>query len=190
MVQLLIDYGADINVEHEGMSALSISIEKRLVPMSKILVKQIALLQGQNLFVSKVNLDVLKAHGELTGFQLMCDSEIESLKKNPFVDTSYFYFDIFKIRDNSILAALAINENIVKVVKSDDLKEKFPNYGEMLVERFDRAIFKNKDFELIKRFINYLAVRNHDILPELPFTFVSKLFTYLEDKDVAVLRKL
>lgn len=115
---------------------------------------------------------------------------MKMLKSNKFNESDLSYFDIFEINEVCKLAGLARNENIVNVLKCDNFKDKFLIYGEMIVAHFDKGILRNRDFQLVKSFINYLSTRDHNQLPKLPLTAISEIFNCLDFDDVDKLRKL
>lgn len=88
------------------------------------------------------------------------------------------------------MASLANNPSFFNVLKSRAFEEKFPIYGQLIVDHFDKGVLRNKDFELLKRFVNYLSVRDHDQLPRLPFTVVTEIFDFLHDDDFSGFKKL
>lgn len=187
IIKLLLDYGADINnIRFEEESVM-----EGLNEQSKLLiVRRIVLMKEQNIYVSKSSLNAIKTSEKLNALQNECADEIEILRAKQFEDSSVFYIDVLKTKDIRKLAVLAGNVNIAKAVKSDDFKEKFPIYGEMIVENFEKGFSKKKDFELLKRFVNYLALRKSYKLSYLPFTAVCKIYDYLTDAEVNKLRYL
>lgn len=204
VVKLLLDRRADINAEHNGMTALrmllvqqmqiylsnAVRVEKRRYELSKFLVWRMVLMRSQDLFISEANFDAINSDERLKAYQKQCNDELELLKAKRFEESFLSYFDILEVKDVGKLAGLARNESILKVLKSTDFKDEFPIYGEMIVKHFEQGVLKHKDFALVKRFIDYLSIRNHDKLPKLPFTFVCELFSYLNDADIATLRNL
>lgn len=141
----LLDRGADMNAEYKGRTALTISIEKGFFLQAKILIRQMILLKSQDAHVSEKNLNASNAIEKLCEFQSRCESEVELLKSEKFDDSTLSYFDIFNVNDINKLASLASNENILKLLNSDDFVKKFPIYGGMIVKLFDKGISKNKD---------------------------------------------
>lgn len=192
ILQLLLEHGADINAVYDGKTALALALGQGRVGISKVLVKHIVLMKSQNLLiVSEDNLSALEASDELKVFKNECHSEIEVLRKRKFKDSSLCYLDVVQTKDIDRIAAWARNQNIVRVLKSLSFKIRFPIYGEMIVQHFNKGISKNEDFQLIRRFFNYLSTREtDDKLSELPLISVCEIFTHLNDKDVAQLRHL
>lgn len=183
---LLMDYGADINEECDGRTALAMAVDEKLWEETEVLVKHLVLIKSlMGSFVSEVNLNAAKGD-----FHDKCVREAELLMKNKFYDTIYSYLDVLKIKDRCKLAALASNEDVVQTFETVDFENEFPVYGPMIVRVIEKGASMNRDFELLKRFSDYLSSRDHDRLPKLPFTFISKLFTYLGSADMDTLRKL
>lgn len=160
------------------------------------------LMKSQNLFISEEN---FKAASKVLKYNMIgnlylpnnfffaendFEKEINLLKTEKFEDSPVSYYDILDKKNVQKLATLACNENIVQTVKSSDFKIKFPIYSEMIVEKIDKGISRNRDFQLIIRFVNYLSTRKHDKRPKLPFTFDSEMFSYLNEEDVDTLRDL
>lgn len=147
-------------------------------------------MKSNGLDVSEINLNAIKGNGNVDYHQKKCSYELRLLQSVKFDDTSLSCFDIIGTKEVAKLAGLARNAIIIKVIKYDEFITKFPIYGEMIVENLDKGILKNKDFELVKRFILYLASRDHDKLPTLPMTAINEIFSYLNFENVANLRKL
>lgn len=140
--------------------------------------------------ISEFNLSTIEARKSLNEYRSKCKDELELLTSKMFENCKLFYLDILKIKDVAKLAGLARNEYITNVLKPDNFIEKFPVYGALIVEHFNAGVLRNKDFDLVKRFIQYLSTRDYDQLPQLPLTAVSEIFTYLNFEDVTALRKL
>lgn len=190
IVALLLKRGADINREVDGMTALTIAIHLGKYKLSKLLIRHMILMKGENLDVSQVNLNAARLCSKLTAFQNKCAREVAMLHCEKFDNSSLTYFNVYTVKDVDKLTALASNENIVRVLKSKDFKKKFPIYGRTIIGHFDKGVLGKKDFELFKRFCDYLSTRKDNRLPKLPFTFVCEIFTYLTSEDVDKLRSL
>lgn len=199
VVKCLLDIGADINVEKNGMTAMTLALEvnHREGPyhdeVCRVLIRHIAYLKSRNLFVSNLNLDAAREsrqNKKFTGYYDECARELRLLRNEQFDDSSLFYWDMLNIKNCGKLSTLASNENIVGVLKSDDFSRKFPIYGQLIVKQIDRGIERNNDFNFVKRFVNYLSNRQSNRLPKLPFTFVCDLFAYLSEKDIVTLRNI
>lgn len=198
VLQSLLDEGADVNQRNtHGKTAVALAKSYHYYsrPFLKILTSHIMLMKSQNLFISEENLkavtEVLKNHKVYSyGFsEKKFENEIKLLKFEKFDDSPVSYYDILETKDVQKLSLWACNENIVQTVKSSDFERKFPIYCEMIVRKIDKGTLRNRDFELIKRFMNYLSTRKENKLPRLPFTFVSEMFTHLRHEDVETLRE-
>lgn len=190
MFKLLVETGAAVDVvdvERNDESPLTLAMGRERHELCRFLVRKFALIKSEGSHVSEINWNASREDAILSEFQDKCVSEIELLKSERIDDSSLSYYDIYATKD---VCKLASNENIVRVVKSNDFVERFSIYGQMIVDHLDRGITRNKDFELMKKFTNYLSSREHDKLPKLPFTFVTDLFSYLNGEDVATLRNL
>lgn len=186
MVALLLDHGADFNAKNiNGNTALAASVEPWRYEMRRFLVKYVILKKSLGSLVSQENLDFMKESRTRYEFQINCERELELLRSEIFDNSNLSYFDVFQTKD---LAALARNENIARVLKSNDFQDKFPTYGVMIIDLFNKGVLRNKDFELLKRFFNYLSSRDHDQLPKLPLTVSHEVFSYLRDRDFSNLR--
>lgn len=188
LVCALLAGGADINAQFLRVTAVRVAVECRQEQLYECLVGQLALLKAQNLHVSKENLDVLSAGENLVKLENDCTREIALLQSKVFDDSFVSYYDFLVTRDIDKLANLSSNESIVKVVKSDGFKLEYPIYGQMIAQLLDRGILRNDNFQLIKRFFNYLSINNQ--LPNLPFTSVYNLFMYLNDNDFSIIKQL
>lgn len=187
---LLLDRGADINALYLGATPMTILIQGGKVELAKMVVTQMVLMKERGLNVCQKNWDDISVNNEVVERKNECEKELEWMREDKFDDSSLSMFDIFQSKDDFQLAGWTRNENIFKAFKSDRILNKYPIYGHLIIENFKKGIQKNRDFELVKRFIKYLSTRDHDQLPGLPSTFVSDLFNYLSYYDVAILRNL
>lgn len=190
IVKFLLGKGADINIICNDRETV-LEMDAIDCEVLNIFISHIELMKSQNLYISEKN---LKALSELMegkdDFQKRCVKEIELLKNEKFDDSSLFYYDILAIKDVKKLAKWASNENIVRVVKSNDFEVKFPIYGEIIVENIDKGLSRNRDFTLIRKFFDYLSTRKTDKLPKLPFICICMIFDYLRIQDVDKFRRL
>lgn len=190
LFHLLLSRGADYNVDVNGKTVLDASISRGRVELSEFIVKQFVLWKSMGLVVSEANLKAMRENERASEIKNKCEMEIDLLKGEKFKDSNLSYFDVWMIKDNCKLAALARNENVVGVLKSGEFEMKFPVYGRIIVKHFDEGVLRNRDFELFKRFVNYLSDREQDKLPKLPLAVVSHLFAYFSERDIAILRSL
>lgn len=196
-MKLLLERGIDINVERYGMTAIEI-INKQstmyrfhVLQIEKLIVKHMVIMKSQGLFLSERNLNFVQKNKDLCEFKKQCEKEIRVLESENFDDSNLSCFHVLKNTANIYrMAELARNQNFIKVVKSNDFVKKFPIYGELIIQQLDKGILKNEDFELLKRFFNYLSTREGNRLPIMPLTCVSKVFNYLIKYDVVKLRNL
>lgn len=196
ILQLLLDRGADINVniDPEAISMYFGLYRTGLIANHCIkfilLVRRVMLLKAQNLYISDVIWNEIITTGKLDNLVVKCEREIELMKAEQLDNLSLTCYDILITKDLDKLAALTSNENIVKVLKSKDFKKKFPVYRGLIVHNLNSGIARKHDFEFVKRFFNYLSLRKVDKLPKLPFICVGEIFSHLSGKDVCDLKRI
>lgn len=188
---ILLDRGADINMAMSLQETpLMVAVTSNMGKMWRFLVGQVVLIKSLGLFVSRNNLQFVKRHKKLCDYGKECLWQIELLKIERIVDCDLSCLEFLKIADLRKLAGLARNENIYKFFASTEFEKKFPIYVQVVRRHFDKGTSRNRDFELIYQFTNYLSSREHDKLPMLPLTFVRQLFALLNDRDVSGVRRL
>lgn len=188
MVQLLLDRGADVNARFRGGTPLMNAWCKGSKGLCRLLIKTMLIRKCQNVAISEINWELMRAVKELKCYQDKCAEEIELLKSEFFTNLSLSYLD-FLIKTDPV-GALACNRSIIEAVESNHLQTKFPIYKGLIIRKFSEGTSRNKDFELIKRFFNYLSGRDHDQLPQLPFCAVREVFFHLDYLDVGKLRRI
>lgn len=184
IVGVLLDHGADLNSLKWTKTAMTLAAEKGRDGVCELLTRQMILMETIGLSVNREDLNFVRTNERLVLIVKECLREIQGLKWKKFDDCTLSCLDVLRLKDNcGLLAGLARNENVKRVLLDCEFASDYPIYGRKIVERFQRGITMNKDFDVCKRFVDRLTIA-------LPFTFVCELFKYLDDEDFANLRNL
>lgn len=199
----LLSMGADVNIEDDLGWAIHFLLRHRAVmwcgnsspvdkvkslKISKIVVKHIVKMQSEGLFVCESNLREIRNDVALNAYQSDCKREMDEIKAKKFDGLNFSLYDVFKARDALQLAAYAKNSEVADYLKSGKFREGFPVYSETILENFDRGATRNYLQTRVCNFFTNLFTRKEDKLPKLPVICVSKMFSYLSNKDLINLR--
>lgn len=183
-VELLLNRGVDINEENVyDETGLSIAVAKRRLYASKTIIRAMMKMKCEGKFVSEKNLIASKDIEELCKYQVQCEDELKSLCDKKFINSRLSYFSILKIGNSNQLAALANNENIVQAMELIEFEKEFPIYGKVIVEKFESGVLRKNLFDQLCKLFTYVACRNTDRLPKLPYTCVYQILLYLKTHD-------
>lgn len=191
MVELLFEYGADINLvnaERINLTLLFHSMDNVTMALSRILCKQIVKLQSEKLLVNAGYLEAINNNEEYKAYVKQCERVIDCMRKHEFADTSVSLYDVFVTRSLVRLAAFANNENILNFVKSDKLSEKFPHYSASVQRHLQRGCHRNYLTRRVCNFFSSLSTRQEHSLPKLPASCVGEIFDLLSNRDLERLR--
>lgn len=178
-VQLLLDYGADVNVD-VGIMRYGTTIK-----CNEIIIRHIVKMQNENLTVSQNILRDIDGNDRLRarGLKARCESEIESMKED---DSEVpFWGILISNHSDSGLAKFARNEEIVRVLRSDECRDKYPIYSNVLKNQLRRGIWWNLLLSKVQYFFHALAeVEGNENVPKLPKYCVDEIFSYFSKRDL------
>lgn len=188
-VQLLLDLGADLNAEdNKGCCVLAdasnFMTSPKYLSIAKCLVKRVGLMKLCKLQVSEKNLSAIGNNFQLASFLRECENEIESMKSERCGESKIYCQDILKTRSVSQLAVFARNKGVRQFFKLNDIKRRYPIYGDKINENIRKGFAHGQSLGKLENFFQYLAVRKDDKLPNLPVVCVCHVLSYfsLEDK--------
>lgn len=90
-----------------------------LFKATPLLIKEMVKLISLNIVIREDCVKVISDNASLNEVKLQCKREIEKMKKDKFPNTTVSYFSFFQ-KGLGELASLAANENIIRVVDSED----------------------------------------------------------------------
>lgn len=178
--------GANINIKckcnvlpctNTLVIALSDDQNKIYSETANIIVRHIALLNAEHLFVNSKYLQIIDAGPKMKQHYASCEREIRNMKNEQIGNTNVSFYHIL-IKDVNQIAKYARNENIAKVFKSRGYFKKFPIYADLLASRFDRGRRRQC---LLK---SSLDLANSLFRYELPYICKEKIFSYLTNLDL------
>jgi len=201
IVTALLEHGADINVTTEkNRTPLDYAIHSPYSRVNRhasndedgyllsheiiadILKRHVVKMKTANLFVNKRYLQSVSRNGELSVFQKQCEEEIASMKSEKVGNANVSFYDILT-KGISQLAMYAGNESIVKILRSDDYKIRFPIYASMIKCNFRKGERKKELLEQGNKIFHSLL----NDFPLLPRVCIEKIFSYLSDEDLRIL---
>ncbi|XP_057329207.1 putative ankyrin repeat protein RF_0381 [Microplitis mediator] len=114
-------------------------------------------------------------------YRSRCAKEVELLKKSKIGSSNISYYEIL-VKHVDQLARCAKNIDIIETLVPENVIEKFPLYGFLVVSRFIKGISRR---EMVKKVEPLLL----DVLYELPPIVVGIIIDYLSDEDLKTISK-
>lgn len=150
IVETLVEYGADINDLSDEkktpfeqiMKSSCYSYYERYSgsALKQCVVGIIVRMKNDNLHVNVANTRIIFNNRKLWK---PCVKEIDELENKQIDGTSVRLYDFLRMDLNRIIP-YSSNEEVVKMLGSDDFVKKYPIYGPMIVRRFERAVERKK----------------------------------------------
>ncbi|KAK2710168.1 ankyrin-3-like [Artemia franciscana] len=119
---------------------------------------------------------------EFRDFQDDCEHEIASMKCEKIIHAKLTFYDIL-VRSQSSLAIHMRNENLVQVLESMDIADKFPVYASMIKNNFREAMERKELLEQESRILYFLFTE----ATGLPLECSEKILSYLKNEDFRML---
>lgn len=140
-IQLLLDHHADINGANSEMTPLMKAMRLGRTDVCCLLIKHMVFWKATRGYVIDENWKAVKASRELVRYRVQCEDEMKVLKKKRF-NEFVRYLDVMRYRDDDITLAFlaAREENVVRIVRSDEFVREFPIFGSMMVEKLNKAL--------------------------------------------------
>lgn len=145
-------------------------------------------MKSQNVHVSEEDLKIIESNQQLKSYQEQCEREIEEMKKEVLEGSTITFYHFLTLRDLDQLAAVARNESVLKVFKSDVCATKFPLYADSLKYQMKKGLWRKLLLSKVRRFFHAVAdAEGNEGLVKLPFTCIDKIFGYLRNVDLRTL---
>lgn len=191
--KVLLEHGADFNSKNSrGECLMEIGFEKtfssKVKSVIKVIVRHLVKMKSEDVFVSEDNLRVIEGDERLKSFQDRCESEIEEMKKEVLEGSTISFYHFLTLKNLNQLAAVAGNEDVLKVLKSDVCKTKFPLYADLLKYQMRKGLWRKLLLGKVRRFFHAVAdAEGNEGLAKLPITCIDKIFSYLRNIDLKTL---
>lgn len=191
---ILLEYGSDINITYkdnhtplEFVTREDLNIRDNMLnPNSRILcahvlIRHVIKMKAANFYVHSQNLQITNHHDETDNFHDECQKEIVNMKAEHFINSKITFYNILTNGDNA-LAKYMKNEDIARVLKSDEYKTKFPIYATSIIINFRKGMKRKELFDRARE-ISHIIFNNffkslHDCAEET--------FSYLSNKDLRI----
>lgn len=183
-VMTLLENGADINILlNDGTSSLTVlsvfDEDNYSWEIVEIFVKFIVKMLSLNQFVHDSYLNLIRRTSKLRALKVLCEKEIEELKKDEISGTAVSLYDVLT-KNLDFLEAYARNENIVNAVNSNDFDENYPLYASFIRRQLNRGTVRKELLEKNNRFFRAL-------FPQLPDICNENIFLHLNNRDLSIL---
>lgn len=187
MLQLLLDYGVNLDVEDEKLKKKIYLTITRCTSIynsdhfvcGAIITRHIVQLIAANKNVANKILEEINGNNVLKDFKVQCDREIEQMKSE---DSEIPFFRL--LISNGYSVAFARNKEIIRFFESAERKIKFPIYLSVLKNQMRRAMWRKMLVDKVQYFFNELAEsKSNAYLPKLPKLCVDQIFSYFSNKD-------
>lgn len=196
-VQILLNNRADINVKNvKGKTVIDSIFEVGLVQSStkgfdysvyKLLLRRIALMEGNDEFVSKPLMAAIEKRSHMKSYFMRCKDEVKAMKNYFFKGTSVTYFDVLKANDDFKIMNLVRDAEKAKSLKSYNFERNFEAFGVTLIQQIKYGMRRNEMLANFNVFFHLLSVDNDPQLPKLPYNCLTQIFSYISNKDLASL---
>lgn len=143
LVQVLLDYGADLTDEYQCRRILTHAAAYSTREITKLLIWQIAKLtyQHRNIDADAVRKIIEDIDG-YTEFYEECSQEIRDMKEARFYD-NVSVFDIF-MKSYKVISGYSRNEQLVQTLETRDYGKRFPNYFARLKKKFVAEVARQR----------------------------------------------
>ncbi|KAJ8688156.1 hypothetical protein QAD02_023951 [Eretmocerus hayati] len=132
-LELLLSYSTNkIHMPLTTLLDLAIKMDRRNI--IDCIVRQIALIESQGPFVDTDTYALIDQHLYIRDYFNVCKLELERFQES-FVEGLFSYHDFFIDEE---LKRLARDELVIDNFTRCDLEEMFPNFGKIIIERFER----------------------------------------------------
>lgn len=183
IVQLLIDYGVNLNVNFFLYHRTYPEAAKDYLNVCRPLVRQIVeKMQREIVTVSKGHLQAINNDPDLSACKRECEEEIDCMREQKFDDSVVSLHDVFTTKDLVELACYAKNENILNFVKSNELTNKFPIYSNAIKRQLQKGCHRNFLLKRVKNFFSATTSSNNN--PKIPMNCAWQIFSHLSNDDL------
>nr|AKD28025.1 ankyrin repeat domain protein [Glypta fumiferanae] len=142
-----------------------------------VIMRHIVMLKSLNGRVETQNQNGIDFHERKNNFQIICECEVEMMKREKIGATNISYYDIL-IKSTDQLAILMGNESIADSLKYSDYHDRFPIYSKMLHYNLTKGQHRGKLLNPSTESLNFLF---GFVLPK-PVSW--KLLDYLNNDDL------
>jgi len=111
------------------------------------------------------------------------EDEVLNMKSIKMYKTYFMSYYDFMTRDNSFIIAFLRNENLVKVLESDDFKKKFPYHSFLIKETFQKC-YKRR--QLLDKANDFITDIFQCVRPELQFGCIENILGFFSNKELKV----
>lgn len=165
--KILLENGADVKITgKDGKSLVKVASEAAYfgpesATMEKspkmVVTRYFAKLKSANLPVPEQCLKDIVSDEKLNAFLAECETELEGMKGERLTGSFITYFEFLMLKDQNELADIVKNAAVVRVLKNEDVKTKFPIYASLLKYQLKRGLYRKL---LLDQFNN---VSNNDL---------------------------
>nr|AKD28028.1 ankyrin repeat domain protein [Glypta fumiferanae]AKD28030.1 ankyrin repeat domain protein [Glypta fumiferanae] len=176
IVEELLNYGADVNhswdieswysyrdnvKKPEDMYSPSINHHNCFHwngdrSMNELISRHIVKLKSLNRYLNARNLNRIRFNESLRDFQIVCEREVESMKREKIGKRNISYYDIMT-KSIDQLAILSGNKCIADALETFNCDERFPEYGKMLYYHWKRGQHRGNLLRSSVESLNFLS---------------------------------
>lgn len=142
LVELLLDYGADVNVlcpYGENVLSSVLSIDLYYKNCSNIILQHVAKLQEINIPIDSKIIDTILNHDDFNNYFAKCKLELTTAKNTKLRKCWVTLLNIL-IDDEKKLVKYAGNSDLINDFRKTDFTKKFPIYGDTIQKRMTEGI--------------------------------------------------
>lgn len=194
IVEMLLNAGAKMNACKSFTNSLANhwnwERSNSLSKTAKTLMQHAVKLKSLNSHVSDENQkSIFKTDYYYPGFQKECEKEIEKLKSQTFENSLVSYYEFWTTTNLNQLAVYARNENIIRVLTSDDFVSSHPLYAASLHNQLRKGLWRRRMMDLASVFFHqaFTKEKGYENIPKLPMSCSRIIVEMLSNRDLWVL---
>ncbi|XP_053593276.1 ankyrin-1 [Microplitis demolitor] len=183
IVRVLLKCGSDINiVNFHNQTPFSYTTNAScLFEIIQVLREHVIKLKCANFKVNCNDLNLVDTFIDSSDFYSDCMKEIESMGVK-IVDSNKLTYRHILSKSIQKLSIYSKNVDISKRLESDDTKNTFPLYYDLLINRFNEGVKREK---ILQTLYDHLD----DLFPRVSYNCIDEIFCYLSNDDLKLLRK-
>lgn len=182
IVQVLLDYGADVTTEYRGQSILRLAASREgnraeTDDVRNVLLRHMARMRYKNLTISQDDRQMIENDHHYRTYYQRCSQEFEIMKETR-VYNNVSAFSIF-MGSQKVISGYARCEELVRALEKNDYHDVFPIYFALLKRRFDAAVRRQRLLHTAANILSNAFVFNG---PAHPVN--QNILTYFRDGDL------
>lgn len=179
VVRTLLSHGANVNLRTKYHSSIleTIDLSQDLGEVGMLLLRHLAKLEALDRPISDRDYKLIRDFAELQDYFEECRAELAHMGES-VIHGRVSFFDVLTAPD---IGAYARNKHVADAfARQDDIQGDFPVYHDLLTERFDKELKKQRLVEKAVRGVSYLLRLDAETFRDI----IYNVCRYLGNKDL------